>query len=60
MALHEGPDGGTRALPEMRYQPLGKWEPAPSAAAVAAVVGLGVLAGLGVAWALTRGRNSLT
>lgn len=58
MAMHEGSDVPTRELPEMRYQPLGKWEPAPSAAAVAAVVGLGVLAGVGMAWALTRGRNS--
>ena len=38
----------------MPYQPLGKWEPAPSLAAITAVAGLGVLAGLGVAWALTR------
>ena len=60
MAMHEGPEGPQRELPEMSYQPLGKWEPAPSLAATAAVVGLGVLAGLGVAWALTRGRDSLT
>ena len=60
MAMHEGPEGPTRELPEMRYQPLGKWEPAPSLATTAAVFGLGVLGGLGVAWALTRGRNSLT
>ena len=59
MAMHEGPDGPSRELPEMRYQTLGKWEPAPSLAATAAVVGLGVLAGLGVAWALTRRRDSL-
>jgi len=58
MAMHEGPDGPTRALPEMRYQPLGKWEPAPSAAAVAAVAGLGLLAGVGLVWALTRDRRS--
>ena len=60
MAMHEGPEGPSRELPEMSYQPLGKWEPAPSLAATAAVVGLGVLAGLGVAWALTRRRDSLT
>ena len=60
MAMHEGPEGPPRELPEMSYQPLGKWEPAPSLAATVAVVGLGVLAGLGVAWALTRGRDSLT
>ncbi len=58
MALREGPDGPRRPLPERDYQPLGKWEPAPSPAAVAAVAGLGMLAGLGVAWALTRGRLS--
>ena len=38
----------------MAYQPLGKWEPAPSPVAAAAVVGLGLLAGAGLAWALTR------
>ena len=59
MAMHEGPEGPIRELPEMRYQALGKWVPAPSPAATAAVVGLGMLAGLGVAWALTRRRDSL-
>ena len=59
MAMHEGPEGPIRELPEMRYQTLGKWVPAPSLAATAAVVGLGMLAGLGVAWALTRRRDSL-
>jgi FAD/FMN-containing dehydrogenase/Fe-S oxidoreductase len=59
MAMHEGPEGPTGELPEASYQPLGKWEPAPSAAAVAAVAGLGVLAGVGLAWALTRGGRSL-
>jgi hypothetical protein len=58
MALQEGPEGPRRPLPERGYQPLGKWEPAPSLAATAAVVGLGVLAGVGVAWALSRGRHS--
>ena len=60
MAMHEGPDGPEGVLPEACYQPLGKWEPEPSAAAVAAVVGLGVLAGAGLAWAFTRGRRSRT
>src|SRR5512142_3451798 len=35
MALHEGPDGPREELPERRYEPLGKWEPAPSLAATA-------------------------
>jgi hypothetical protein len=60
MAMHEGPEGPVRERPEMCYQPLGKWEPTPSPAAVAVAVGLGMLAGLGVAWALTRRRDSLT
>ncbi|HZW33811.1 MAG TPA: FAD-binding and (Fe-S)-binding domain-containing protein [Isosphaeraceae bacterium] len=58
MAMHEGPEGPQPALPERAYQPLGQWEPAPTPATVAAVVGLGLLAGLGVAWALTRSRDS--
>jgi hypothetical protein len=44
----------------MTYQPLGKWKPAPSLAATAAVVGLGALAGIGLAWALTRRRHPWT
>ena len=59
MALHEGPDGAARDLPESDYQPLGKWEPEPSTAAVALTLGLGVVAGAGLAWALTRGRRRL-
>jgi Fe-S oxidoreductase len=58
MALRDGPAGPRRDLPEMAYQPLGKWEPAPSLAATTAVAALGVLAGLGVAWALMRRRDS--
>ncbi|MCA1685294.1 MAG: hypothetical protein LC745_04800, partial [Planctomycetia bacterium] len=57
MAMREGPDGPVRERPEMRYEPLGKWQPAPSRAAVAAVVVVGVLAGVGLAWALTRGHD---
>ena len=49
MAMHEGPDGPRRERPETEYQPLGKWEPAPSPAAVAAVVGAR-RAGRGRAW----------
>ncbi len=59
MAMHEGPEGPIEELPEMRYQPLGKWEPAPSSSAVAAVAGLGLLAGVGLVWALTRNRTSI-
>jgi Fe-S oxidoreductase len=59
MALREGPEGPVEERPEMRYQPLGKWEPAPSPAAIAAIAGLGLLAGMGVAWTLTRRSRSL-
>ena len=58
MAMREGPEGPRRDLPEQSYQPLGKWEPAPSTAAVAAVCGAGLLAGLGLAWALSRNVRS--
>lgn len=57
MALREGPGGPQGGLAEEGYQPLGKWEPRPSRAAVAAVVGVGLLAGVGLAWALTRARR---
>ena len=60
MAMHEGPDGPRRDRPELAYQPLGKWKPAPSIAAAATVVGLGVVAGVGLAWALTRRRGPWT
>jgi hypothetical protein len=58
MAMHEGPEGPRGHLPERAYQPLGKWEPRPSPAAIAAVVGAGVLAGVGLALALRRGLGS--
>ena len=44
-------------LPERRYQPLGKWEPAPSAVIPTVAVGLGILLGAGIIWALTRNGN---
>ena len=57
MALREGPGAAIRGPVESAYQPLGKWSPRPSRAAVAAVVGgVGLVAGLGLAWALTRRR----
>ncbi len=46
-------------LAESGREPLGKWAPEPSMAAVAAVAGMGVLAGVGLAWALNRARNAL-
>jgi hypothetical protein len=60
MALHEGPEGPPAPLPEVHYQPLGKWEPAPSAVLPAIAVGVGVLLGTGIVWALSRqhGRSS--
>ena len=54
MAMREGPDGPRIDPPEAGYKPLGKWQPQPSFAAVATVVGVGLLAGAGLAWALTR------
>ncbi len=54
MALHEGPDGPSQPIPESRYQPLGKWEPAPSAALHVFAVGLGMLLGAGIVWSITR------
>jgi FAD/FMN-containing dehydrogenase/Fe-S oxidoreductase len=58
MALHEGPDGPDRHLPERAYHPLGKWQPAPSLTAQAAIAGVGLLAGVGLVWALTRRRGA--
>ncbi len=54
MALHEGPEGPSEPLPESSYQPLGKWEPAPSAVLPAVAVGVGVLIGTGIVWALAH------
>ncbi len=58
MALHEGPEDPSDTLSEWGYEPLGKWEPAPSLADTAMVVGAGVLVGLGLAWALSKRRNA--
>jgi FAD/FMN-containing dehydrogenase/Fe-S oxidoreductase len=60
MALHEGPEGPSEPLPESHYQPLGKWEPAPSLALPAIAVGVGVLVGTGLIWALTHRDNRAT
>jgi FAD/FMN-containing dehydrogenase len=57
MALHEGPDGLREELPERRYEPLGKWEPAPSLAATAAFVGAGLLLGVGLALMIKNSRS---
>jgi hypothetical protein len=46
-------------LAESGYEALGTWEPEPSAAAVAVVAGLGMLAGVGLAWALNQARRKL-
>ena len=53
-----GRGGAVHGPVESAYQPLGKWTPQPSKAAVTAVVaGVGRVAGLGLAWALTRRRG---
>jgi Fe-S oxidoreductase len=54
MALHQGPSGPPGQLPEMGYQPLGKWEPQPSAVVPVVAAGLGVLLGAGLTWEITR------
>ncbi len=58
MAFRDGPRGRFDGPVESAYQPLGKWAPKPSTAAITAtVVGVGLVAGLGLAWALTRRRS---
>jgi FAD/FMN-containing dehydrogenase/Fe-S oxidoreductase len=54
MALHEGPVGPEHAVPEADYQPLGKWEPAPTPGVVALAMGVGALVGFGLTQALGR------
>jgi Fe-S oxidoreductase len=54
MALQEGPEGVEDKFPEREYQPLGKWEPAPTPGL--AVLALGVGALLGYAMVRTAGR----
>ena len=57
MALHEGPSGPPRVHEpaESGFEPLGRWEPETvSAGSVAFATGLGLLAGAGLAWGLTR------
>ncbi len=57
MALHEGPQGPDQPLPEMSYQPLGKWEPdAPLLTETAALLGTGLFVGGALAFALSRRR----
>jgi FAD/FMN-containing dehydrogenase/Fe-S oxidoreductase len=56
MALRGETKGAIHGPVESAYQPLGKWSPQPSQVAIAAVVGVGLVAGLGLAWALSRRR----
>ena len=48
MALHEGPKGPDGELPEVDYQPLGKWEPALTPGVAALAMGAGALLGFGL------------
>jgi FAD/FMN-containing dehydrogenase/Fe-S oxidoreductase len=59
MAMDEGPEG-PEGLPEEHYEPLGKWNPAPSVGTMTAVMGMGVVAGLGLAAIARRGRRPET
>jgi len=59
MALRGEVEASGGQLAESGYEALGKWEPEPSLAAVAAVAGLGVLAGVGLILALNKMRKSL-
>jgi FAD/FMN-containing dehydrogenase/Fe-S oxidoreductase len=57
MALRGETKGLAHQPIEAAQQPLGKWTPEPSKAAIAAVVGavgLGLVAGMGLVWALSR------
>jgi FAD/FMN-containing dehydrogenase/Fe-S oxidoreductase len=57
MALREGPEGPAERLPEIRYQPLGKWEPAPSALVPVIAAGAGMLLAAAVVWGVTPVRR---
>jgi Fe-S oxidoreductase len=59
MALRGESEPGPGRLAESGHQALGKWEPEPSMAAVVAVAGLGLLAGVGLVWALNQARRKL-
>lgn len=54
MALHEGPEGVEGPHPEASYEPLGKWEPAPTPGVAAVALGTGVLLGLGLVLGASR------
>ncbi len=54
MALHEGPEGMEGPHPEASYEPLGKWEPAPTPGVAAVALGAGVLLGLGLVLGASR------
>jgi hypothetical protein len=61
MALHEGPHGPDGELPEREYEPLGRWEPAPTPGLAVVALGVGVLLGLGlvrIAGRLADGRRA--
>jgi Fe-S oxidoreductase len=49
MALHEGPQGPDGGIPEAEYEPLGKWEPAPTPGLAVVALGVGALLGFGLA-----------
>jgi len=55
MAMRGGP---AVEPPEADRQPLGKWEPRPSSAAVGAVAGAALLAGVGLGWAAAASRRT--
>jgi hypothetical protein len=56
MAMREGPQGPSGSYPEEHYEPLGKWIPEPSITTAAAIMGMGVLTGLGAAFLIHRTR----
>jgi Fe-S oxidoreductase len=57
MAMREGPRGPSGGRPEEYYEPLGKWIPEPSMTTAAAIMGMGVLAGLGAAFLIKRSHS---